>query len=100
MSGIVVAVYLTDSTNNKYIWGETHRYGAESGQFSTFQEEVAYSIVVKTSDAHGVIAKPCPGSRELFHLPICELMKPSCNFTNTPIQAFLVHAAPSSITII
>jgi len=57
ISGIVVAVYLTDSTTNKQIWGEIHRYGAESGQFSTFQEEVADSIAVKTIDAHGIIAK-------------------------------------------
>ena len=52
-----MAVYLTDSTTNKQIWGETHRYGAESGQFSTFQEEVADSIAVKTIDAHWIIAK-------------------------------------------
>jgi hypothetical protein len=71
MSGIVVAVYLTNSTTNKQIWSETHRYGAKTGQISTFQEEVAYSIAVKTSGAHSVIAKTL--SRQSRTIPPADL---------------------------
>ena len=70
-NGIIVTVYLTDSTTNAQIWGDTHRCIGDPAKLSAFQEEVAYSVAVKAAGAHGIIAQTL--SKESNRVPPANL---------------------------